>query len=96
MEADMFTILRRTLVTAVTVAAITAPSTASARPYVERSTTSAPAEGAVAYGQLGSGSGQGFQWDDAGIGAAGVLGLLGVAAVGSSGARRRRGASVAR
>jgi hypothetical protein len=95
MEAEMFTILKRTLTIAALAIAVSAPATASARPYVDRS-SGAPAEGVVAYSQLGSGSGQEFQWGDAGIGAAGMLGLLGVAAMSSAGVRRRRTSVVVR
>jgi hypothetical protein len=76
--------LKRTLATTVAIAALGAPATASAMPNLESSSTLGAAGGSAE-------ASQGFRWDDAGIGAAGMLAVV----AGSAGAasvlvRRRR------
>jgi hypothetical protein len=76
--------LKRTLATTVAIAALGAPATASAMPNLE----SGSAPGTAVIGVEAS---RGFQWDDAGIGAAGMLAVVvGGAAAGSVLVRRRR------
>ena len=83
------TTIKRVLAGGVVAAAMALPASAQAQPatapagYVSSAPAGAPATEPVR-------SGAGFQWDDAGIGAAGAVALLatGVALAGS--ARRRR------
>jgi hypothetical protein len=63
-------------------AAVGFPATTQARPAVD------PPASAPAVEQVGSGGG--FQWDDAGVGAAGAALLLGAGTALAGGARRRR------
>lgn len=77
-----------TVTTALLAAALALPGAAQARPNTN------PLGGPAAVviessAPAGSGS-SGFQWDDAGIGAAGAALLLGAAAAATGSARRRR------
>jgi hypothetical protein len=89
-DATTFQFTKRTLAAAAMIAAVSAPSTAQARAI--------PAGGPGAAGEATgiasqidySQSQQGFQWGDAGIGAAGMLVLVGGAGASSLLARRRR------
>lgn len=83
----MFKPNKRTLAAIAAIAAVSAPSTASARFELENySPPSAPVVVAPAVAhpstplaaQSASASSEGFQWDDAAIGAAGMLVLIGV------------------
>jgi len=75
--------LKPTLATTVAIAALGAPATASAMPNLE------PGQAPGVTGAVEAS--QGFQWDDAGIGAAGMLAVVvGAAGAGSALVRRRR------
>ena len=89
-------ITKRALTTAVIVAAV-APSTAAARPLFDPPGLSYPvAAPAVqsAAPQPVAQSEQGFRWDDAGLGAAGVLVLVGVGSGAAVAVRRRSSRAV--
>jgi hypothetical protein len=90
--------MKRTLTAAAMIAAVSAPTTASARfnlnpepsaaPHPARTVT--PARAARPAPQANSASG-GFEWGDAGLGAAGTLVLLGTGAGSAAVIARRRG-----
>jgi hypothetical protein len=95
----MFTFSKRTIATAAVIAAAIAPSTASAK-FLQADPAapaggSAPAEITPSVTPAVASSPQGFHWDDAGIGAGGVVVLLG-AGVGSGMLISRRRAGQAR
>ncbi len=99
----MYMLNKRTLATAVVMAAATAPSAAYARVNLENGSPPAPptvsrqpVQAAIAEPAqpASSDSSQGFQWDDAAIGAAGTLVLAGVGS-GAAVARRRRSGPLA-
>jgi hypothetical protein len=77
---------------AVVAAAIALPSAAQARVNVNPVNASPLNASYVSNESLGGDQGSGFQWEDAGIGAAGAALLLGIgtAAVGTSRRRRTR------
>ena len=91
----MITLSKRIIAVAAVIAAAAAPSTASAR-LIAAAPDSGPVGAAVpiqapsATPQQQAGTSQGFQWDDAGIGAAGVLVLVGAGAGAVTLAGRRR------
>lgn len=68
-------------------AAVALPSAAQARPNTDPVTS--PAVVTVEPQAVGTG-GSGFQWDDAGIGAAAAVVLVGAAAAAAGSTRRRR------
>jgi hypothetical protein len=92
----MFKLTKRILTVATVVLAVSVPSVAYARPMFDppgatpavnsQTVQNAPLRTA---GNGSASSPQGFQWDDAGIGAAGILALLSVGSVVII-ARRRR------
>lgn len=90
----MFTPNKRSLAAIVVIAAASAPSTASAR-FVAEGGSPAPAPSAAPLTLTGPPlpsafvSSHGFRWDDAAIGAAGMLVVVGVGS-GAVVARRRR------
>jgi hypothetical protein len=92
----MSTLLHRTLTSALVVAAASVPAAAQAREPVDLPApppASAPGELVAIPGPepaSASSSGDGFQWGDAGLGAAGATVLLGAGAAVSLGVRRRR------
>ncbi len=67
-----------------------APSTGPAQPRPTAHTLLAPGPHATTGARLVDGSQSGFQWGDAGIGAAGAAVLIGAAAAGAGVTRRRR------
>ena len=77
-----------TLTGAIVAAAVALPSAAQARPNTNPA-GGPPAVVVEAPASADSG-GQGFKWDDAGIGAGAAALLLGAAAVATGSARRRR------
>ena len=83
--------IRRWLVGALALAAVGFPSAAQAR--FDENPVMLPSAGASAHAsmvqQSGAGAQSGFEWGDAGIGAAGVVVLLGAGAAVSRVARRR-------
>lgn len=89
----MYRSTKRILTAATVVLAASAPSTAYASPAQDPgpSTSSGQAQSAIvpSVQRTTASSPQGFQWDDAGIGAAGVLVLLGLGS-GATIARRHR------
>jgi hypothetical protein len=95
-EGDMLKgrLIRRTLAGCVAIAVAGLPSTAQAMINGGRGGPTPTASPAIVSGQsiqqTGAGAQSGFQWGDAGIGAAGTVVLLGAAAAGSGLARRRR------
>jgi hypothetical protein len=86
---------RTALTTATLIAATAFPSLAQARPEELMGPAPAPAPAAVASPApaepAGGGAGQGFEWGDAGIGAAGAAALM-TAGMAGTVARRRRAA----
>jgi hypothetical protein len=79
--------IARTVTCGLVLAAVTVPTTAQAMPArgpLTRAATQAPSAATPDQGQ------QGFQWDDAGLGAAGAVVLLGAAGGLAAGTRRRR------
>src|SRR5215471_3120225 len=99
-EDHVFRISKRTIAAAAAIAAASAPSAAYARFELEpvgstgavpTTAPSAPSQGASASSLQPPGdSTDGFQWDDAGIGAAAMLGVLGATCATSVMVRRRR------
>jgi hypothetical protein len=90
----MFQPIKRILTAATVMLAVSAPSAAYARfvqdPPVPPAVSGQVQSAIVAFGQHATASSpEGFQWDDAGIGAAGMLVLAGVGS-GAVVARRRR------
>jgi hypothetical protein len=90
----MLKLIKRILIVATVVVAASAPAAASAKYIVEpsgSSATSGPAQHAIVASvrPTAASDGQSFEWGDAGIGAAGVLVLIGVGS-GALGVRRRR------
>jgi hypothetical protein len=89
----MFKFFKRVLTAAAVVVAASAPSVAYAKFDLELgpsgSTGQAPSPIVSSAPRTAASSGHGFQWDDAAVGAAGVLVLVGVGAGGFV-ARRRR------
>jgi hypothetical protein len=90
----MFQHIKRILTVATVLLAVSAPSAAYARfvqdPPAPSAMSSQVQSAIVPFGQRATTSSrQGFQWDDAGIGAAGVLVLAGVGS-GAVVTRRRR------
>jgi hypothetical protein len=85
--------IRRSLLTAVAVTAVALPAGAQARPFFDTPSDAQPVHAAplmkVAQEPAANGS-AGFQWDDAGIGAAGAIVLVGVGAGAATTIRRRR------
>ncbi len=90
-----FNLSKRALAAGLVIAAASAPAAAQARPNLEPPNRAAagPAPSAVASQapRPTAGSNSSFQWDDAAIGAAGAIVLVGAGAVATGGARRRRG-----
>lgn len=90
----MLKLIKRILTVATVVVAASAPAVASARYIVEpsgSSVTGGPAQHAIVAPArpTTASEAQGFQWGDAGIGAAGALVLISVGS-GALGVRRRR------
>jgi hypothetical protein len=91
----MFRLIKRIATVATVAVAASAPSAAYAMPNLDSGPTPAVSSRAVHNAapspaeQAQASSSQGFQWDDAGIGAAGVLALVSVG-TGAMIARRRR------
>ena len=87
------TLFKRSLAIGLTVGAAGLPAAAQARLDLNPPTpaSNAPAQPVSVASVQQPGSGQsGFQWGDAGIGAAGTIALLGAGAAASVGVRRRR------
>jgi hypothetical protein len=83
------TLIKRTLASGLAIAAVGAPATAQAALMpAEGAPPSAPAMNPTATSAARTGSG--FDWGDAGIGAAAVTVLLGTGALGAGATRRRR------
>lgn len=88
-------ISKRALAAATVIAAASLPSAAIARPLEEMSGvsetfTTSPPPAQIAVPQPAAQADQGFHWDDAGLGAAGMLVLVGVGS-GAAVAVRRHG-----
>jgi hypothetical protein len=84
--------IRRGVSGGVVVAAISFPAAAQAmRPLADPPSTPSSSLVALAVPSTSSSAQSGFQWEDAGIGAAGAVVLLGAGASASGVARRRRG-----
>jgi hypothetical protein len=90
----MFKLTKRTLAAAGVALAAIAPAAASARVDFNPplpSVTSGQAQSAIVpSGRATASSPEGFQWDDAGIGAAATAVLVGAGAAASGAGRRRR------
>jgi|SRR5450755_870856 hypothetical protein len=91
----MLNVTKRSLAAGLAIAAAAVPSVAQAR--LEFDPPVAPARSAPAHAASEASAAQpeasaqpGFQWGDAGIGAAGAVALLGAGAAASGVARRRR------
>ena len=79
--------IKRSVTCGLALAAVAAPTTAQAMPAREpltRAVTQAPSASTTGHERPG------FQWDDAGLGAAGAVVLLGAAGGLAAGTRRRR------
>ena len=84
--------IKRSVVSGLVIAAASFPASAQAM-YIDAgasSVPSAPIATASPSSQAGASGHSSFQWGDAGIGAAGVVVLLGAGALGTSATRRRR------
>ena len=89
--AHMFHITKRTLTAATMIAAAAAPSTAAAHFDLQPSSGAVVARPAAPVAaQPPAASPDGFQWGDAGIGAAAALGLIGATGATAVLIRRRR------
>jgi hypothetical protein len=88
----MFHITKGTLAAATVIAAAAVPSSASARFDLEPAggASAAPIANPPAAAQPEAPSSEEFRWGDAGIGAAGMLGLIGTAGATAVLVRRRR------
>ncbi len=84
----MFKITSRTIAVVAALAAAAAPATAYAMPAPPAGGPAADVIALPAAPSVASAS-QGFSWDDAGIGAAATIGLLGAASAGTVLLRRR-------
>lgn len=86
--------IRRWLTGGLVIAAASLPAAAQARPEMEGAPGWSPPPATPASAQpTGADGGSGFQWDDAGVGAAVSVALLGGGAAGAGLARRRRARS---
>ena len=81
--------IKRILAGGVVAAAVTLPAAAQARPATDPPGDASSTPASVPATEPVSSGGK-FQWDDAGIGAAGAAVLLGAGAALAGGARRRR------
>jgi hypothetical protein len=93
MEATMFTNSKRRILSIAAIVALAAPAGASARIPFNPSPVAATAE-TISLPQPAESRESGFQWEDAGVGAAGMLAVLGLAGVSSTLVRRRRPGAV--
>jgi hypothetical protein len=92
----MFNVTKHNLAAGLVIAAASLPSAAQARldldpPTAVSASAAAQPAGGSSIQQPGASAQSGFQWGDAGIGAAGAVVLLGAGAAASGVARRRRG-----
>jgi hypothetical protein len=90
-EDQMFnhTLVKRSLATGLALGAVVVPATAQARLELDPNYAPGPAPARVVHQRPLVSAQPGFHWADAGIGAGGVIVLLG-AATGAAGAMRRR------
>jgi hypothetical protein len=84
----MITNAKKHAITLAALAAVSFPATAAAR--FDLNPTPPPAPVTAAPPVASSGDSSGFQWDDAGIGAVGMLALFGVAGASVAVVRQRR------
>jgi len=89
--------IRRSFLAAAAVSAAALPAGAQARPFFDPAPvhTAPPARVATVVHEPEANSSASFQWDDAGIGAAGAIVLLGAGAGAATTIRRRRTRRVA-
>jgi hypothetical protein len=89
--------IKRSVLTCLAVGAAAFPAVSQARPLEAPAdaVAAAPAQVVSAVPQTAPSASSGFQWDDAGIGAAGAVVLLGVGAGAATTVRRRRSGRVA-
>ncbi|HEY1517565.1 MAG TPA: hypothetical protein VGF91_14185 [Solirubrobacteraceae bacterium] len=89
--------IKRSFLTCLAIGAAAFPAVSQARPLEDPagSVAGAPAQAVSAVPETAAGVSSGFQWDDAGIGAAGAVVLLGVGAGAATTVRRRRAGGVA-
>ena len=90
----MLTLVKRTLAVAVVIAAVATPNAAFARAVMDEPTSpypvvAPPPPAAPSAGHAATSASPSFQWGDAGLGAGGLLVLIGVGA-GAAVAYRRR------
>jgi hypothetical protein len=85
----MFNLMRRSLAVGLVVATAGFPTAAQAM-YRQGPGPSSSTPGSVSSRPSGQQPSSGFQWGDAGIGAAGAVVLLGAGALGTGAMRRRR------